>query len=45
MKPIIAANWKMYKTGREVEDFFNQLLPEVKGSAVWIAPSATALRM
>ncbi len=44
MNPIIAANWKMHKTGHEVEEFFKELLPHVKGT-VWIAPSATALRL
>ncbi len=44
MKPIIAANWKMHKTGREVEDFFKQIIPHVQGT-IWIAPSATALRL
>ena len=47
MLPIIAANWKMHKTRREVEDFFHTLLPEVsqlKGS-IWIAPSMTSLHL
>lgn len=44
MKPIIAANWKMHKTGHEVKEFFTALLPEIIGS-IWIAPSATALRL
>ena len=44
MDPIIAANWKMHKTGREVEEFFNELIPHIQGT-IWIAPSATALRL
>lgn len=44
MNPIIAANWKMHKTGHEVEEFFKELLPNVKGT-IWIAPSATTLRL
>jgi triosephosphate isomerase (TIM) len=46
-KPIIAANWKMHKTGCEVEDFFNTALPSLKNTPahIWIAPSATALRL
>lgn len=44
MKPIIAANWKMHKTGREVEEFITTLLPHVQGS-VWIAPSAPYLSL
>jgi triosephosphate isomerase len=44
MKPIIAANWKMHKTGREVEDFFTIFLSEIK-SSIWIAPSSTDLRL
>jgi len=46
-KPIIAANWKMHKTGGEVEEFFTTLLPQIKDlkPQVWVAPSATALRL
>jgi triosephosphate isomerase (TIM) len=44
MKPIIAANWKMHKTGHEVEEFITTLLPHVQGS-VWIAPSAPYLSL
>ncbi len=46
LTPIIAANWKMYKTRHEVESFFTQLLPEFKKIlkiSVWIAPSFTTL--
>lgn len=46
-KPIIAANWKMHKIGREVENFFNSLVPQQKEAKaqIWIAPSATTLRL
>ncbi|HNA62770.1 MAG TPA: triose-phosphate isomerase [Rhabdochlamydiaceae bacterium] len=43
--PIIAANWKMYKTGEEAQKFFQELyqrLPEPT-VMVFIAPSFTAL--
>lgn len=30
-KPLIAANWKMYKTTKETKDFLNNFLPLVKG--------------
>lgn len=46
-KPIIAANWKMHKTGREVEEFFNTLMPQLNDVKVqvWIAPSATIISL
>jgi triosephosphate isomerase (TIM) len=43
--PIIAANWKMYKTGEEAQKFLNELyalLPE-PSVMVFIAPPFTAL--
>ncbi len=44
--PLIAANWKMNKTGSEAEDFINSFSPMVKDCAgvdVLIAPPFTAL--
>lgn len=43
--PIIAANWKMYKTGQEAQEFLkalHQVLPEPT-VMVFLAPSFTAL--
>lgn len=47
MNPIIAANWKMHKTRREVEDFFKIVLPNASRAqrSIWIAPSATTLML
>ena len=45
-KPIIAANWKMYKTAAETGDFFRAFLPEIAGSSgldIIVAPPFTAL--
>lgn len=43
--PIIAGNWKMYKTILEAQEFFASFLPLVKGShsKILIAPPFTAL--
>jgi triosephosphate isomerase (TIM) len=44
--PVIAANWKMYKTVREAEDYIQTLLPRVSGLdgvEVAICPPFTAL--
>jgi triosephosphate isomerase len=46
-KPLIAGNWKMYKTIAETQAFFDQLAPlifEVKHCDVVIAAPFTALR-
>lgn len=46
-RPVIAGNWKMYKTIGETEEFFAQLKPLLNGSAhcdVVVAPPFTALR-
>ncbi|MBI2818244.1 MAG: triose-phosphate isomerase [Acidobacteria bacterium] len=46
-KPLIAGNWKMYKTIGETEEFFTQLEPLVNGvnhCEMVIAPPFTALR-
>ena len=40
--PIIAANWKMYKTRAEAQEFFRTLKPPV-GVKVFISPPFTAL--
>ncbi len=45
--PILAANWKMYKTIEEMEDFFSSFLPMIKDTAgrqIVIAPSFVGLR-
>lgn len=45
-KPLIAGNWKMYKTIGETEEFFNQIKPLLGDSRhceVVIAPPFTAL--
>lgn len=45
-KPVIAGNWKMFKTIAETEAFFTELTPLVKGVShceMVIAPSFTAL--
>ena len=45
-KPVIAGNWKMFKTGAETSAFFNALLPAIKGvehCEVVVAPPFTAL--
>ncbi len=44
-KPIIAANWKMHKTRREVEDFFKTFKLEDEEKQIWIAPSATLIHL
>jgi triosephosphate isomerase len=43
--PIIAGNWKMYKTIAEAKDFFSIFLPLIKESSakILIAPPFTAL--
>jgi len=41
--PIIAANWKMYKTGSEAKQFIEQLKSLHPTAQVWIAPPFTAL--
>lgn len=42
--PIIAANWKMYKTGTEAREFLSQIQGKTASSVkVFIAPSFTAL--
>ncbi len=42
--PIIAANWKMYKTGAEAQEFLTQIKGKIAPSVkVFIAPSFTAL--
>ncbi len=40
-KPIIAGNWKMYKTTKETEEYIKNLLPKIKEARadVYIAPS------
>lgn len=45
-RPIIVANWKMHKTRKGVEEFFEYLLPEVQDvkPQVWVAPSLTTLQ-
>lgn len=46
-KPVIAGNWKMYKTIGETEKFFSELQPllgQVTHCEVVIAPPFTALR-
>jgi triosephosphate isomerase len=45
-RPILAANWKMYKTTGEAEDFVARFLPHVAGADdvdVVLAPPFTAL--
>ncbi len=45
-RPFIAANWKMYKTMQETEEFVNSFLPEVKDVSdvdIVIAPTFTSL--
>jgi len=45
-KPVIAANWKMYKTPAEAEEFVKAFLPLVAGQTraeVVLCPSATSL--
>ena len=45
-RPILAANWKMYKTTGEALDFLDRFLPAIAGVAdveVVIAPPFTAL--
>jgi triosephosphate isomerase len=45
-KPVIAGNWKMFKTGEEAVVFADALMPLVKGSShceVVVAPPFTAL--
>jgi triosephosphate isomerase len=42
--PIVAANWKMYKTGAEAQEFLTQMKGKIGSSVkVFIAPSFTAL--
>ena len=44
-RPIIAGNWKMYKTQVETRAFFEQLLPQLSNPAcdVIVAPPFTSL--
>src|SRR5262245_27591529 len=45
-RPVIAGNWKLYKTPREAVQFIEQLKPLVQGSAhcdIVVAPTFTAL--
>jgi triosephosphate isomerase (TIM) len=45
-RPVIAGNWKMYKTQAEARAYFSALVPLVKGSVhcdVIVAPPFTAL--
>ena len=45
-KPLIAANWKMYKTPAQAEDHVKAFLPLVKGhdrDEIVLCPSATSL--
>src|ERR1700733_4289495 len=45
-KPLIAANWKMYKTPAQAEDYVKAFLPLVKGhdrDEIVLCPSATSL--
>jgi triosephosphate isomerase len=45
-KPVIAANWKMYKTAEEARAFFAAFLPKVKGhtrDAIVVCPPALAV--
>jgi triosephosphate isomerase len=45
-RPILAANWKMYKTAGEAVDFLDRFLPRIAGASgvdVVIAPPFTAL--
>ena len=46
-QPVIAGNWKMYKTVAEMEAFFAAIAPQVAGVThceIVIAPPFTALR-
>ena len=46
-KPVIAGNWKMYKTIAETDSFFAEIRPLVAGSGhceIVIAPPSTLLR-
>jgi triosephosphate isomerase (TIM) len=45
-KPVIAGNWKMYKTQQEAREFFGAFKPLVEGSAhceIIVAPPFTAI--
>jgi triosephosphate isomerase (TIM) len=45
-RPVIAGNWKMYKTGEETRAFFDAFLPSVSASKhcdIVVAPPFTAL--
>ena len=45
-RPLIAGNWKMYKTAAEAVNFVQKFLPQVSGVAdrdIMIAPAFTAL--
>jgi triosephosphate isomerase (TIM) len=45
-RPVIAGNWKMYKTQAEARAYFAALAPLVKGSArceIFVAPPYTAI--
>lgn len=43
--PLIAGNWKMYKTILETKEFFSTFLPQVKGihANIFIAPPFTSI--
>jgi triosephosphate isomerase (TIM) len=45
LNPIIAGNWKMFKTGKEAVEFISVFAPKVKNSSVdiYIAPPFTAI--
>jgi triosephosphate isomerase len=45
-KPVIAGNWKLFKTTKEAKDLVTSLIPEVKGNdrvEIIVAPVFTAL--
>ncbi|HSO62380.1 MAG TPA: triose-phosphate isomerase, partial [Desulfobacterales bacterium] len=45
-RPLIAGNWKMYKTSAEAADFARRFMPLVSGVAdrdIMIAPAFPAL--
>jgi triosephosphate isomerase len=47
-RPVIAGNWKMYKTGAEARAFFEQFQPLVASAShcdIIVAPPFTALRV
>ena len=45
-QPVIAGNWKMYKTGRQAGEFTREFIPQVKAAGhceIVLAPPFTAL--